>query len=106
MFPSGFPSPLVQPSGTRRVLLAEMRLNRSALYIDLLNVFSAAYDTYDVIGEGLYPSTADRINIQFAVNGVVDTGANYAFSNYSAGQNATASSFGYLTNDNVQTTDD
>lgn len=104
MFPNSFPSPQVQPEGTRRVLLADLRLNRAALYVDLLTVFSPAYDTYEIEGEGLYPTASSRVNVQFAVNGVVDTAANYGYLNYNAGGAATSSNFGYLTNGSCATT--
>lgn len=50
-----------------------------AANLDGLSVFSATYDGYLLVGEGLIPSADDALLMQFANAGVVDTGTHYAF---------------------------
>lgn len=60
--------------------------------IDFLNTFSATYDDYLIIAEGLSSSVVDQIAIRVARSGVVDTGNNYgsAVVNSSSGGTNTA----------------
>lgn len=63
-------------TGSSLTLLATLTPTAVA-NIDALSVFSAAYDSYRVIGQGLVPSGADNFAIRLASAGVVDSGLSY-----------------------------
>lgn len=45
--------------------------------VNFLTTFSAAYNAYLIIGEGITNSADDQLFLQFAVSGAADTGSNY-----------------------------
>ncbi|NIA00411.1 hypothetical protein [Massilia sp. CCM 8734] len=66
---------------TALVLLASVTPADNALTIDLLNVFTSAYDNYKVIVRTMEGSSAtgDYVNIRFAVAGVIDANTRYNY---------------------------
>jgi len=49
----------------------------AAANVDFLNTFSATYDDYLIIFDGIKPAADDRLSIRYAVAGSVVTGSNY-----------------------------
>lgn len=68
------------------ILLASLAPTAGSVALDFLNVFSATYDNYLIIAEGLTTSnTSDAsLRISFANGGVVDAGANFKMSGSAA----------------------
>lgn len=50
-----------------------------AANIDFLTTFSATYDNYIIVGDGITVGTNDFINIRLAAAGTADAGSNYYF---------------------------
>lgn len=72
--------------------------------VDALTVFTAAYDNYLIIGEGIRPGVTDALCMRFAVAGVVDSGfVYYRNGPEDAIANTTADSLGRVTAGSVQT---
>lgn len=56
-----------------------------AANLDFLSVFSATYDNYLVIGQGIRFGTDDGVNLRLAVAGAADAGSNYYITNIAGG---------------------
>jgi hypothetical protein len=84
------------------VLLASLTPTVAAS-IDALNVFSAAYDNYLIIGNGITVGTSDQLCLRLANGGVVDAAANYYTRDMAAGgiSSTTSSSQGAVFPNNV-----
>lgn len=73
------------------VLLATLTPTAAAA-VNSLNSFSATYDAYLIIGEGIEPAATDSLLMRLAVAGSLDTGGNYFRANaYSASGVASSS---------------
>jgi hypothetical protein len=65
------------PAGSAYVFITSLTPTAAAT-LDLLNVFSATYDNYMIVGEGLtIGTTAQTITMRLATGGSADAGSNY-----------------------------
>lgn len=77
------------------VLVAGPFTPTAAANIDFLTAFSAAYDDYKIVFEGINPGSNvnDTINMRLAVAGSADTGSNYLFVNANNSSSTAATSW-------------
>lgn len=69
-------APVIADAPGALVLLATLTPTAAA-NLDLLNVFSATYDNYLMIGQGVTFGATDGLSLRLAVAGSADTGSNY-----------------------------
>ncbi|OWW18405.1 hypothetical protein [Noviherbaspirillum denitrificans] len=68
----------------------------AAANVDALNVFTAAYDNYLILGQGILPAASDSLQLRFAVAGAADAGSNYYNQSGEAGGAISAATTGVV----------
>lgn len=66
----------------------------AAASVDALTTFSASYDNYLIVGNGLKPNVSDQLRLRVAVAGASDTGSNYIANSPESGTAVTSTTTG------------
>jgi len=73
----------------------------AAASVDALTTFSASYDNYLIVGNGILPAAADALRVRFAVAGSADTGSNYIAGSVESGTATSSTTTGIQIAGNV-----